>query len=222
MDPDWPDEALVAGAIRGEVRAAEQICVRYAPIVRRTLRHILGASAETHDLAQEVFLRVFQRLRTLRDPAALRNFVIGICFRLGRSQIRRKQIRSIVGFVPDFDEIPAPDAGDGARDAVRQLTRLLAGLSVQDRALFVSRYIDHMEVQEIAAVHRLSFSTARRRIHRMSKLVSARAEGDDILATYLRKPARRSVVLKPRLLSQNRQRSPSTTRTVAFSEENFR
>ena len=57
-------------------------------------------------------------------------------------------------------------------------------MSERDRSLFVNRYVERMEVGEIATLHQMSFSTTRRRIDRMTKLVSARAKRDDVLAGY--------------------------------------
>lgn len=195
--PTWPDEVLVGRAISGEPSASRQICVRYASLVRRTLLRVFGASSESHDLAQEVFLRLFQGLRKLRRPAALRYFVMGICLRVARDQIRRKRLRSVMILTPEFDRVPTQGADLDAREAVRRLTRLIEGLGLENRVLFVSRYIDRMEVGEIAAAHEVSLSTAKRRVRRMTRLVSSRVHEDDVLAAYLAPTSRRRAVAKP-------------------------
>ena len=179
------DAALVAGAVRGELESAKQICERYSSLVGRILRGVFGSSPDSLDLSQDVFLCVFQQMTKLRQPEALRSYIVGICLRVARNHLRRKKVRSIVGLTEDVDLLPSATAADpDTRDAVRRLSNLLDGLSVEDRSLFVSRYVEGRRMEEIATLHQLSFPTARRRIDRMTKRVVLRAKRDEVLSTY--------------------------------------
>ncbi len=181
----FSDAVLVAGAARGEIQSAKQIWERYSSLVARILRGVFGASPDSVDLSQDVFLHVFRQMTRLRQPEALRSFIVGISLRVARNHLRRKKVRSIVGFTPEVDLLPAPTVADPeTRDAIRRLDRLLDGLTDEDRSLFVSRYIEGMQVEEIATVHEMSFPTARRRIDRMTKRVSLRAKRDEVLSVH--------------------------------------
>ena len=46
---------------------------------------------EHQDLCQEVFLGFFARIGELRDPKALRNFLIGICLGVAHNELRRSK-----------------------------------------------------------------------------------------------------------------------------------
>ena len=84
-----------------------------------------------------------------------------------------------------------PTADEETRDVVRHLTRLLDQLGARDRSLFVSRYVERMGIGEIATSHRMTFATTRRRVARMTKLVSKRARNDAALAPHFDKLASR-------------------------------
>ena len=179
------DAVLVAGAVRGEIESTRQIWERYSSLVGRILRRVFGASPDSVDLSQDVFLCVFQQMTKLRQPEALRSYIVGICLRVARNHLRRKKVRAIVGLTENVDLLPSPAVADpDTRDAVRRLCRLLDGLTVEDRSLFVSRYVERMRVEEIATLHEMSFPTARRRLDRMTKRVSLRAKRDEVLSTY--------------------------------------
>jgi RNA polymerase sigma-70 factor, ECF subfamily len=179
------DAVLVAGAVRGEVEPTKQIWERYSSLVGRTLRRVFGSSVDSVDLSQDVFLCVFQQITKLRQPEALRSYIVGICLRVARNHLRRKKVRSIVGLTDNVDLLPSPAIADpDTRDAVRRLCGLLDGLTVEDRSLFVSRYIERMRLEEIASVHEMTLPTTRRRIDRMTKRVSLRAKRDEVLWTY--------------------------------------
>jgi RNA polymerase sigma-70 factor, ECF subfamily len=185
------DEVLVARVTEGDLRAGTQIWKRYAPLVRAVLRRNLGRSPDCLDLEQEVFLSLLEALRRLRQPAALQSFIFGICIRVGRNYLRRRKMRSIVGLTPDVAWVPAPTADEETRNVVRHLTRLLAQLGARDRSLFVNRYVERMGIGEIATSHRMTFATTRRRIARMTKLVSKRARNDAVLAPHFERFASR-------------------------------
>jgi RNA polymerase sigma-70 factor, ECF subfamily len=179
------DAVLVAGAVRGEIESTKQIWERYSSLVGRILRGVFGASPDSVDLSQDVFLCVFQQMTKLRQPEALRSYIVGISLRVARNHLRRKKVRAIVGLTENVDLLPSPAIADpDTRDTVRRLCRLLDGLTAEDRSLFVSRYIERMRLEEIASVHEMTLPTTRRRIDRMTKRVSLRAKRDEVLWTY--------------------------------------
>src|SRR5690242_10539024 len=90
------DAACVLALRRRDPRAELAAWNRFSPAVDATLRRLLGPDAREarEDLLQEVFLRFFRRLPTLRDPAAARGFLTGICLHVVRGEIAARRRRS--------------------------------------------------------------------------------------------------------------------------------
>ncbi|MDP9001801.1 MAG: hypothetical protein M3O46_17010, partial [Myxococcota bacterium] len=84
------DVSLVAMMLEGDVRAPRIVWHRFAPMVHRMLRRAFGPERDIDDMAQEIFLILFRRWRTLREPQALRAFVIAITAHTIRYELRRK------------------------------------------------------------------------------------------------------------------------------------
>lgn len=63
--------ALVAGARDGDKAAWDRLVERYAPLVWSTCRRYGLTEADAEDVGQGVWLRLVERLDSLRDPAAL-------------------------------------------------------------------------------------------------------------------------------------------------------
>jgi RNA polymerase sigma-70 factor (ECF subfamily) len=190
---DEADAALVAAARRGDEGACFRIWSRYAPFVSRLMRVHSGRRAEQDDMAQEVFLRVFSRIDELRDPNALRGFVAGICLGVARNMNRRARIRSIVALAIDEEgpEAPVPAADDETRQVLGRLLGLLAAVGDEDRTLFLCRYVEKMEMNDVAVAHGLTIGTAKRRVARMTSRISAAMERDALLAQYAAKLGRK-------------------------------
>ncbi|MBN2576578.1 MAG: sigma-70 family RNA polymerase sigma factor [Deltaproteobacteria bacterium] len=184
--PVAPDADLVCAARAGDSRACFAIWSRYSPFVQRLVRRFLGPGPDYQDVCQEAFLRIFKRLGEVRDPNALRGFVMSVTLGVARNEARRRRIRAIVGLVPNevLPQVAAATSLGEAREAARSLYEMLAALGAEDRSLFVARFVEKMELAEVAAVHGMSLSTAKRRLARLAIRVNARVRASPALREY--------------------------------------
>ncbi|MES1172582.1 MAG: sigma-70 family RNA polymerase sigma factor [Bacteroidota bacterium] len=186
------DTELVAALRAGDERAYTLAWIELGPMVRRLVTRFFGVGADTPDLSQEVFLRLFRRIDELRNPSGLRGFVVGICLGVARNELRRARVRRWVRLTPhgELPEAPGPGTDLEARAALRRLYAILDLVSAQDRSLFVARYFEKMEIAEIAVAHKLSYGTAKRHVARAVARINKRIERDPLLAKYLDQASR--------------------------------
>jgi RNA polymerase sigma-70 factor (ECF subfamily) len=181
------DASLAAALIAREHAAPAEAWARLSPLVMRLLRRYFGPGPDRQDLCQEVFLRFFTRIDELRDRSALRSFLIGICLGVAQNELRRARVRRWI-FLTQSGELPdAPISGANpeAREAAARIYKILAGVSAEDRTLFVTRYVEKMEMAEIAAAIGRPLSTTKRRLARATRRITARMSGDPALADYV-------------------------------------
>jgi RNA polymerase sigma-70 factor (ECF subfamily) len=185
--PQGDDVALASALLRRDPRAAAEAWTLYSPMVLRYLRRFFGPACDGQDLCQEVFLRFFRRIDELRDRAALRGFVLSICLGVARNELRRTRIRRWVRLTAggELPDVPVSGWDPDAREATTHLYALLHRLSAEDRSLFVTRYVEKMEVADIARAHGLSVATAKRRVARVTRRVSAKMSRDPLLGEYV-------------------------------------
>jgi len=188
--PAIDDAALASALQRREPRATIEVWTAYSPMVLGYLRRYFGPGRDSdgQDLCQEVFLRLFKRIDELRDPAALRGFLMSIALGVARNGRRRAWVRRFIGLTPsgELPDVPAVASWDpDAREALAHLYRLLDRQSAEDRSLFITRYVEKMEVAEIASVHGLTLATAKRRLARVTRRMGVRIGRDPALADYL-------------------------------------
>jgi RNA polymerase sigma-70 factor (ECF subfamily) len=177
------DGDLVAGLVAGEAWAMAETWSRFAPMVLITARRSLGSRAEAEDVAQEVFLRVSRKVKTLRDPDSLRSFVYSVAVRVLKAELRRRKVRGWFPFMPDTPvDFGLRTQDVEARDHLRKLYALLDRLSPRSRLAFVLRRMEAMTVEEIAATMELSISTVKRAIAHASGRLSRWIDADPGLA----------------------------------------
>jgi RNA polymerase sigma-70 factor (ECF subfamily) len=183
------DVTVVEALVRGDARAEQEAWTRFAPGVDATLRRLLGPGhdGEREDLLQEVFIRFFRRVRTLREPAAVRGFLTGISLRVVRGELARRRARrwlrlTVTGETP---EVAGGARDDEAREAVARYYRVLEQLGGRDRSLFVARTIEGLTLEEVASLHDVSVSTAQRGIGRATKRVALLVRRDPLLMNFV-------------------------------------
>jgi RNA polymerase sigma-70 factor (ECF subfamily) len=182
------DDAELVAALRAhDERAYTAAWVELGPMVRRLVTRFFGVGADTPDLSQEVFLRLFRRIDELRNPSGLRGFVVSICLGVARNELRRVRVRRWVRLTSsgEVPEAPTPGPDIEAREALRRLYAILDQVSVQDRSLFVARFFEKMEIAEVASAHGLSYGTAKRHVARATERINRRIEREPMLAKYL-------------------------------------
>jgi len=188
------DAALVDALRRHEPQAELAAWNRFAVSVDQTLRRLLGPGPDREDLLQEVFIRFYRRIGTLREPSAVRAFLTGICIHVVRGEISRRQRRRWLSLTSTGDlPEPTPTAPDlEGREAVTRYYHLIDKLGGRDRSFFVARTIEGMTLDEVAAAHEVSVSTAQRRINRATNRIAALVRRDPMLAHFAAKQARRA------------------------------
>ncbi|MCC6556985.1 MAG: sigma-70 family RNA polymerase sigma factor [Polyangiaceae bacterium] len=185
------DEGLARAAAQGHPGAAPILWNRFAPLVRRLLRRTLGPGDEVEDHVQDTFLRFFRVAKDLREPSLLTSFIVGITMRVARGELRRRRLRRWLTLSPTgvLPELAARPADLGGRDAVARLYAILDRVDDRSRMLFVLRYVEGLELTEVAAALGCSLATVKRHLGRATQRILTAAQRDPALAAYLLGPA---------------------------------
>jgi RNA polymerase sigma-70 factor (ECF subfamily) len=180
------DTELVHRLIGGDPRAAVLLWRRHAVMVRGLVVRALGPGVEIEDLVQDSFAVFFRKVHTLKDPTAMRSFLIGITIREIRGEIRRRRVRkwlmlTTTGELGDY--FAAGD--DNARHAFARLYRVLDSLDSRSHVAFTLRHFEGYELSEVAEALSCSLATVKRVLSAVETRVWALAAQDPYLAPYL-------------------------------------
>lgn len=181
------DRAIARALLAREPGAHRAAWERFSPLVRRIVQRFLGPGADTEDAVQDVFVCLFEKAPTLREPAALRAFVMAITVRTAQYHARRRRFRRWVGLSDGETHaaLRVVPSNPEPRMALERFYRILDRVNDGDRAAFVLRYIDGLELNEVARVLGTSPPTARRRFTRAYGRVALLASRDPLLTEYL-------------------------------------
>lgn len=159
------DAALVEGLRAGNPNACAALVDRFSDHVLRVLVRILGRHPDVEDLHHDVFVRALSAAHDVRDPSALKGWVTIIAVNLARTAIARRTRSRWLWFLPP-EELPEPSEtfDDDAAEALSGLYRVLDKLPTEERIAFTLRFVDGMELTQVAEACGVSLATIKRRL----------------------------------------------------------
>jgi RNA polymerase sigma-70 factor (ECF subfamily) len=167
------DRDLILRARRGEADAFGELVTRYQTSVFNVCYRILYERGEAEDLAQEAFLRAYQRLDTfdLERPFGpwIRRVAANLCL---NHLSARPSAPAQLDEERDADRGDRPDAAYEQREQGEQLRLALASLPPGYRAVVELRHYQDLSYEEIAAALSLPLSDVKSHLFRARKLLA--------------------------------------------------
>jgi RNA polymerase sigma-70 factor (ECF subfamily) len=184
---DADEVTLVRGLVAADPRATREAWRRFGPMVRRILLRTLGPDSELEDLSQEVFITFFDRVKTLRDPRTLIAFIMSITTFKIRHHLRWRWLRRWLVLPGQVEKLELrtfqPNAE--AHEALVRFFEILDRLNAVDRTAFTLRFVEELELREVAAALDLSLATTKRRLTRTWKRIAFLVRNDPALGDLL-------------------------------------
>jgi RNA polymerase sigma-70 factor (ECF subfamily) len=151
---------------------------------------LLGRQAELDDIVQEVFIYALYSIDKLREPAALKGWLLGIAVGKVRSHLRQRYRRRWLSFLP-YDEVPEPPVAptDAPAELARDVWSILDHLPPDERIALVVHRIEGLSLNDAAKACEMSLSTFKRRLAKGEARFMARAEKHPGLAGWWGGPA---------------------------------
>jgi RNA polymerase sigma-70 factor (ECF subfamily) len=187
------DAELVKAVAEGSTTALRAVWDRHITSVRSTLRSSLGSDPAIDDLVQEVFLSFHRSASSIRDPSALRAYLIGTAARAASLELRSRSRRGrwyrlFHWAIKDVSSGPIVEE----RDALRSLHDVLTRIPARAREAFVLRYVQDLTPGGVAEALGMSEGSAKRAIAQGRRRVVFWARREPALAPYLKNFRERS------------------------------
>jgi RNA polymerase sigma-70 factor (ECF subfamily) len=182
---DHDEAELIAAVLRGETARFEGLVQKYSPRVFATARRYARRESEVEDIAQEAWIKAFQKLGSYRGDAPFEHWLMRLtvrtCYDFLRAHQRNREATFTDLTEPENDWLArfaaAPESASEDADAARQLVgRLLEQLSPAARLVITLLEIEDRPIKEIAQMTGWSVTLVKVRAFR------ARAEMRKILA----------------------------------------
>jgi RNA polymerase sigma-70 factor, ECF subfamily len=167
---------LIRKSQAGDLEAFEILVRERRDQVFRIARQILDDDEEAKDVAQLVFIRLWQSLERYREKGTFGAYLHRITVNLALDWVRKRGVRerpeeAAVEAIPDAR---APGEGDARMEPgeIQRIFRILSRrLSPRQKAAFVLREIEGMDTEEVARILGMTASTVRNHVHAARKIL---------------------------------------------------
>ncbi|MBL8949810.1 MAG: RNA polymerase sigma factor [Myxococcaceae bacterium] len=171
-----PDAVLVERA-REHDRGAESLLYRrHAGALLAIAGRLLRNSHHAEDAVQDAFVRAFERLHQLKDPAMFRSWLLSIVVSLVKKRLRRQRLLTWVGLEALTDVTLEQQAHSHldveARNELKALDAKLKTLPPAHAVAWSLRYIEGEKLEDVAAAMKKSLATTKRYIAAAERHIS--------------------------------------------------
>lgn len=170
MDKMAADEDLMIRIARGEEEAFEMLVCRHQKSVLNLIYRFLGDRMQAQDLAQDVFLKVWQAAERYEPKAKFTTWLYRITANLCFNELKRAQRKKFLQFrwfdrknlspIAETTSNALPSAEDLmlSQERRRQVSQALESLPANQRLAVIMKKYDDLSYHEIAQIMGCSVS----------------------------------------------------------------
>jgi RNA polymerase sigma-70 factor (ECF subfamily) len=175
--PERSDEELVADVLAGDRDLYGEIVLRYQGRLVNYLFRLLRNLDDAHDLAQEVFLKVYRALDRFDPRYRFSTWLFRVGQNAAIDHIRKRRLQVVSIQRPDAEsggdrewEFPSPDPtpyGDTRNiERGQAIQEAVAALPWEYRELIVLRHFGELSYEEIATLKEMPLGTVKNKLFR--------------------------------------------------------
>ena len=152
---------MIAAVLKGDAASFEPLIEKYSPRVFATARRYARRESEVEDIAQEVWLKAYEKLRSFRSEAPFEHWLMRLavrtCYDFLRGHQRNRETTFSELSEPEGDWlerfVSQPESAGENAEAARQLVNLvLEQLSPAARLIITLAEIEQRPMKEIATL----------------------------------------------------------------------
>ncbi|HMR99179.1 MAG TPA: sigma-70 family RNA polymerase sigma factor [Anaerolineales bacterium] len=173
------DRDLIVRARRGDGDAFSELVTRYQINVFNVCYRILHERGEAEDLAQDTFMRAYNRLEQFDLEREFGPWVRRVAANLCLNHLESQKVSAPLDEDRDADESQRPEKQVEARERSEQIRGALASLPAHYRVVVELRHYQELSYDEIAAELKIPLSDVKSHLFRARKLLAEKLHAPD-------------------------------------------
>jgi len=170
-------EICVLQAQGGDVDAFRRLVQLYEQQLLYFIRRFVRNDDSPLDVLQDVWLTAFRRMNTLASPAAFKTWLYQIAHHKAIDLLRRQHRESEFFANSDPNEqVESSDDAEQQFENAELVHRALEQISLSHREVLTLRFLENLDIAEIAEVVGCNIGTAKSRLHYAKKALQRKVE----------------------------------------------
>lgn len=166
------DEVLMSESLGGDLSAFKELVNKHEDAVAGVVKSMLGATEETADVGQEVFIRFYQSMTKFKGESSVRTYLIRIAINLSLNELKkRKRRQSLFASVNEGENVAATD---NKMDLKEWLEYEFNQLEPEFKSVATLRLVEGYSTEETAELLQIPLGTVLSRLARAQKKLRSR------------------------------------------------
>ncbi|MFV0419650.1 MAG: RNA polymerase sigma factor [Dysgonomonas sp.] len=173
---DFDDIYYVQQIKNGHHDAFVHIVRRYERMVLTIVSKIVSRRTDAEDIAQEVFIKVYQSIDKFREESGFATWLYRITYNTTISELRKRK-HEFTAIEDNFANIPDDEISDrmdeiSTEEKLSYLDLVLKKLSPDDALLITMFYMNDQSIQEISTITGNTVANVKVKLHRIRKFMN--------------------------------------------------
>jgi RNA polymerase sigma-70 factor (ECF subfamily) len=173
------DRDLIVRARRGENDAFGELVTRYQTGVFNVCYRLFHERGEAEDLAQETFMRAYDRLHTFDLEREFGPWIRRVAANLCLNYLESRKVTAQLDEERDADQSQLPEAAAEVHERSEQIRAALLSLPPQYRVVVELRHYQELSYDEIANELNIPLSDVKSHLFRARKLLLEKLHAPD-------------------------------------------
>lgn len=177
-------EYLVGQCKKGDIGSFEKLVNQSSSRVSNIIYQMIGSSNDVDDLAQEVFIKLYQHIKYFREEAKFSTWLYRITVNTVWDYLRKQRHRKTVP-LEEIEPIYISDKTDDNSELKQLLNAQIKKLPVKYRTIIILKDIEGLSYKEIAKILECRIGTVESRLFRARKTLRENLEKTDWWRDFL-------------------------------------
>ncbi len=173
------DSDLIHRLTLRDESAFKELIEKYQSLVYNACFHLLHQNLDAEDIAQEVFIEVFESIHQFRNESKLSTWLYRISINKSLNHLRKNKLKGMLNSIENFfsgDRISKLEIEDASalnspltidyKERNHVLQTAIGSLPENQRLAFSMHKLDELPYQEISEIMNLSLASVESLIHR--------------------------------------------------------
>ena len=173
------DRDLIVRARRGDGDAFSELVTRYQINVFNVCYRILHERGEAEDLAQETFVRAYDRIHTFDVEREFGPWIRRVAANLCLNHLEGQKVTAELDDERDADPTQRPESVVELKERSDQIRGVLASLPAHYRVVVELRHYQELTYEEIAEELKIPLSDVKSHLFRARKILAEKLHAPD-------------------------------------------
>jgi len=173
------DRDLILQARRGEREAFGELVTRYQTSAFNVCYRILHERGEAEDLAQETFIRAYDRIHTFDIEREFGPWIRRVAANLCLNHLEGQKVTAELDDERDADPAQLPESVQEVKERSEAIRQALSSLPAHYRIVVELRHYQELSYEEIAEELKIPLSDVKSHLFRARKILAEKLHASD-------------------------------------------